>query len=296
MVFSSPVSVYLSSEWVGLYGKPVLSVALKNRVKVVVSQGDGVKPKDWEIVDRVLKNVLQNKTSYKVKAKKGEGLVDFLDIKPAVYVSGVAALLKFFNGEFSSKEEVNNLAYKIEKKISRLALGVGISTSCFGGLIFYRKEFEFLKLVSRLPFKIPVKIEERLYIVKLDCKSPSLQEVFKAFGKGLNSNPEKFRKIMEESERIVRRMVVSIVKEDLDFFAKCVGDEQRLIEEAGLLPKEIEKKLSVLKKSGKARIVFGESGPYALFVDVKGKGGEILSKQGFSYVKFKADYQGLVEM
>ncbi len=303
--FSAPAKVILSGEHAVVYGKPALVSSLDLRLKTTILKGKGKKPKNWEVVERVVEEYLKQgripfkKQPYKVKIDSQIPIGRGLGSSASFSVASVASLLEFLTGKNFSKEVTNNLAYKVEKHFHGRPSGIDNSASCFGGLIFYRREFEFLKLISRLNFKIPKNIEERLYLVDTGKPVESTREMVEKVGRLLNEKPKSTRQIFSEIERITKQMVVAIVKEDLNFFAQAVKKNEELLEKLGVVSKFALKKLLPLKESGVFKITGagGEKGPvgFVLFVDLKGKAEEALDKAGFSYFKFKFDDKGLLE-
>lgn len=307
VLFSSPAKVILSGEHAVVYGKPALASALdlRLRVKICETEKFDTKPKNWEIIEQVVKEFLEKekiKFKDRVYSVEIDSEIPFgrgLGSSAAFSTASVAGLLKFLTGKNFEKEVINNLAYKVEKHFHGKPSGIDNSTSCFGGLIFFRKEFEFLKVISRLNFKIPQKIEKRLYLIDTGKPFETTAEMVEKVGRLLNEKPKKTRQILSEIERITKQIVVSIVKEDLSFFTQAVEQNEKLLEMLGVVSKTALKRLNLLKDYGVFKITGagGEKGPvgFVLFVDLKGKGEEGLEKLGWSYFKFKFDDQGLRE-
>ena len=303
--FSAPAKVILSGEHAVVYGKPALVSSLDLRLKTTILKGKGESLENLNVVEKVVEEYLRKnkipfkKQSYRVKIDSQIPIGRGLGSSASFSVASVASFLKFLTGKNFSKEVVNNLAYRVEKHFHGRPSGIDNSASCFGGLIFYRREFEFLKVISRLNFKIPKNIENKLYLVDTGKPVESTREMVEKVGRLLNEKPKETRLIFSEVERVTKQMVVAIVKEDLNFFAKAVKRNEELLEELGVVSKFALKKLLPLKESGVFKITGagGEKGPvgFVLYVDLKGKGKEVLEKTGFSYFKFKFDDKGLLE-
>src|SRR5690606_33246391 len=113
--------------------------------------------------------------------------------------------------------------------------GVDVSASTFGGLIFYRKEFEFLKTVSALNFKIPKHFEDNLILIDTGKPVESTMEMVSLVGKRYNEDPRHMEQTFASIERVTKRMVVSVVKEDLGLFTECIRENETLLEDLGIV-------------------------------------------------------------
>jgi mevalonate kinase len=100
-------------------------------------------------------------------------------------------------------------------------LGYYTSSSVFGGVQFYRKEFEFLKSVSKLNFKISDVIQQHLYI-QHPVSFESSKEIMKQIKNKYNNDPELYDNLFNKLEKQTKRMVVAIAREDQEMFSKSL--------------------------------------------------------------------------
>lgn len=204
ITYSAPVGVILSGEEGIFYGKPALGCTL---VQTVSSQGSSRYLDDiiWAIEkftgNKIPRN-LQN-TSAKLPINIP---VDFEGVVAAEIVATTAVLCEQATGQQASQETINNISFMAHKKINPGASGLYTSLSSFGGIIYYRREFEFLKGIYKLPYRIPEQIEKELYI-SFD-KKPDVY----------NSSPKEAEKTLLEQEKQTKRIVVAIIKEDKKLF------------------------------------------------------------------------------
>src|SRR3989344_3382835 len=242
---SAPAKIYLSGEHAVVYGKPAIVSSINLRLKFAVtilgrSTQDGNNSKNILFISQRVKEYLQKQKirfvdkafSFEIKSEIpiGRGLGS----SAALCVAATAAFLEFYTGRQFEKEVINNIAYQAEKYFHINASGVDVTASCFGGLIFYRKEFEFLKNISALNFKIPKKMEENLYLIDSGKpKETTGYMVHNVVGGKYNKSRRLVEEILNDIEKITKRMVVSIIKEDVDFFTKSLIDNQILLEMLG---------------------------------------------------------------
>lgn len=302
--YSAPAKVILSGEHAVVYGKPALVCAIDRRVKLTVFEG-GKKVKDENISQMAekVKKFLDKKGDLKDK-KFGFDIDSQVPIgrglgsSAALSVASVACFLEFFSGKEYPEEMVNNLAYQIEKRFHQNPSGVDNTASCFGGLIYFRREFEFLKSIFKLPFKIAKKIERQLYLIDSGKPEESTGEMVKLVGTEYNKRPKKTKQILQEIESVTKRLVVSVVKEDEEFFKNSLLENQLLLEELEVVSKKTKKLLERLSKFGSGKITGaggkrGGSGFLIFMVEKKKEFESFCQKNKISYFRFKPTYQGL---
>ena len=303
--YSAPGKIILSGEHAMIYGKPALVSAIDKRLTVSISEGDGRNnnPKIEEII-LIVKKYLQNKKvpieeknchiSIQSDIPIGRGLGS----SGALSVAAAASLMEFFTGTQYNPEEINNCAYQIEKLFHKNASGVDPTTSCFGGLIFYRKEFEFLKTISSLHAKIPKEIAENLYLIDSGKPHESTAEMVQQVGKLYNNRSKFVENVFQKIERITKRMVVSLMKEDREFFTQTVTENEELLEKIGVVSSSTIKLLETLKPYGVGKIT-GAGGKksgsgYLLFYAMaKNKAEKYFQKKNISYLIFNPSQEGV---
>ena len=305
--YSAPGKIILSGEHSVVYGKPALVTAVNLRLTVTINEG---KPqiKDKEIHEAVVKieeivlNYLQKQTKVKKKSfnyyyKSDIPIGRGMGSSAAFCVATVAALLHFYTGREYEKQIVNSLAYQGEKYFHGMPSGVDVSASCFGGLIFYRKEFEFLKNISSLNFKIPKRIQDQLILIDSGRPVESTAQMVKQVGKRYNDDPKFIETVLNTIEKLTKRMVVSIVKEDTDLFQETVKENQSELENLGIVSKQTKKLLKDIEPYGVGKVTGAggqaEGSGLILFL-VKDKPGleNYTKKNKLILLPFEQDFEG----
>jgi len=303
---SVPAKVILSGDHAVVYGKPGLVSAINLRLKFSVWESKN------KITDKAVNNIIDVVKKFLAKEK-----IEFTDksfgyhieseipigrglgSSAAFAVATTAALLKYYSDQKFSKEIINNLAYSGEKYFHKNPSGVDVSASCFGGLIFYRKEFEFLKQISSLNFKIPKRIEDNLYLIDSGQPYESTAEMVASVGKQYNTKTLLTEEILNDIEKTTKRMTVSLIKDDVEFFKKCLIDNEVYLEMLGVVSKNTKKLFGDLSSFGVGKIT-GAGGlktgsGFILFYGERKKELEgFLKKNRLNYYRFQQDFQGLI--
>jgi mevalonate kinase len=311
--YRAPGKIILSGEHAVVYTKPALVTAINLHLTCVVEEIKREKEFKKElkgaieniekiIIDYFIKKDIQYKRKpyslrYESEIKKGSGMGS----SAAFCVATVASLGHFFKSSPLSKEEINVLSYKAEKFFHGNPSGVDVSASCFGGLIYYRREFEFLKHISALNMKIPKNIEDRLVIIDTGKPTETTMEMVANVGKQFNKTPKRVENILNNIEKVTKRMVVAIAKEDVNLFADCIIKNQQALKKLNLVSLKTSNILKSLRGAGVGKVTgaggaINNSGLLIFFIKDEEKFKKICLKESIKTIPFKQQFEGVVEV
>jgi len=168
----------------------------------------------------------------------------------------------------------------------------------FWGLIYYRKEFEFLKNTSFLNFKIPKNFS--LYLIDSERPKEKTKEMVKAVFEKYKKNPSFFENVFFDIEKTTKKMVLAIKEENKALFQEAILDNEIFLEIIGVVSSKTKKLLQKLSSFGVGKIT-GAGGKsrgsgFILFFAQKEK--ELISfleKEKINFLKFAFDDKGVYE-
>jgi len=305
--FSAPGSVVLSGEYGLLFGKPAIAAAIDARIDIGFTNS---KKKDRLddislFVINETKRYLQDRNLFAlnkwyplrvVNAIPEDDTFGYIDAKITALIALV--IYAYSKRKFAS-EEIPSIAYSIEKKINHTSLGIHCTASCLGGLIYYRREFEFLKHISSLNIRIPDVIEKHLFFVDTGKAEESDGELENLVGKAFNVSTKRTEAIFQEMEKTTKRLTVSIAKEDGSFFKECLKLNEGLLEKLGVVSGYTRKIIRNLEQIGSAKIIGNggkkkKSGFLLVYSKDENELKKITNTYNISYFPFHQSAKGLV--
>ncbi|MBP9690946.1 mevalonate kinase, partial [Candidatus Woesebacteria bacterium] len=307
--YSAPGKIILSGEHSVVYTKPALVTAVDLILTATISDGE-TSVKDQKLhdavisIDHIVKEYLDKEKlkfearpfvySYTSQIPEGRGMGS----SAAFCVATVAALLHFYTGKEHTKETINSLAYKAEHHFHGMPSGVDVSASCFGGLVYYRKEFEFLKYISALNFKIPKNIQDSLILIDTGRPTESTSEMVQLVGKRYNAMPLEMEKTLIGIEKVTKKMVVSLVKEDLHMFAECIEENQKLLVEFGIVSDSAQEIVTTISPAGVGKVTGAggaQSGSGLLLFLIRDSKifNTLKEKHNLKTIPFKQNFEGV---
>lgn len=247
VTYEAPGKIILSGEHSVVYTKPALVTAINLQIRCTLEETslkNNEINKDIrtnvEVIEKIVLDYLSSnnidfkKKFFKISLESDIPVGLGMGSSAAFCVAVVTAMLHFFTGSSAQKEIINSLAYKGDKLFHGNPSGVDVSASCYGGLIYFRKEFEFLKNISALHMKIPKVIEENLILINTGKPKETTADMVSLVKKRYNDNPKKMKKILFEMEKITKKMVISIAKEDKVMFSECIFQNQEYLKKIGV--------------------------------------------------------------
>lgn len=158
---SVPGKIHLMGEHAVVYGKPAILAAINRRMTVRVEAAKEFIVKTTEPPDYA-RHAAEMVAAHFAKPLPNIAISIYSDIAPGFHLGSsaatavaVVAAVTFYMKKVWNPDLFNKLAYEVEKKMHGNPSGGDNTTVTMGGLIWFRRELEFLRSVWQLPVKIP---------------------------------------------------------------------------------------------------------------------------------------------
>lgn len=267
---SAPGKLHLSGEHAVVHGKPAVLISTSKRLYVTLE--------NREVADA--KNILQTvrQTSpfieeicktfeirYGVVIPKEIAITITSDIpvgagmgsSAALSVSLIGALVILMDKPWDS-HRINEAAYQTEKLIHVNASGSDPAIVTHGGILWYRKELDFLKTFWLLPFKIPKLFAP--FVLISTGRIETTGELVSQVGQLKKLDEQSFALLLNSMEDVTKRMVVAIHDEkQQDFYEAIIANEQ-LLETMGVVSSSTKKLIRAIEKIGGVAKISGAGG------------------------------------
>ncbi len=222
IIYSAPISIIFNGFHTMLYGNPAFGVSTTEVAVIHLQEKKGDIPNELKELDIFIKKYLKKKKRFikDVSYTYSLNVPDYYNHihSPTIVALLVAAISELYMGEPLVIAEINALAFQYLKDKKIDIYGLNSSTATIGGLIYYRKEFEFLKGIYQLPFHIPSPFLEHISLIFSPLSNPLTPIPFKKLGKKLDI-----------LEKITKRFIISIVKEDMNYFKEQITEQNELL-------------------------------------------------------------------
>ena len=281
VIVSAPGKLHLSGEHAVVHGKPALVVTTNKRLYVTLEnqkskisakggsafgrkdQNDILKIKNERNYLASIINLLETKYDTQLRDLSLEITSDIpvgagMGSSAALVVATIGALIIYL-GKPWNPQEINELAFQAEKFQHGNTSGSDPTVITHGGLLWYRKELEFLKTFWLLPFKIP-KSFTPFVLVDTGRTESTKDLVVGVVGKKKTQNPGAFELLIAKIEQVTRTITQAIHDEKEVDFRKLVTINERLLEQLGVVSNSTQKFIRDIENSGGAAKISGAGG------------------------------------
>jgi len=237
---STPGKVILIGEHCVVYGKPALVAAVERRMEISI-EGDKGKWGIW------------GKSNIPVGVGMGSSA--------ALAVCQGAAVLEIFNLKLNL-EEINKFAYELEKERHGNPSGVDNTICTYGGLLWYRKELEFLKTFQ--PIQITENIQhltENFLLINTGKPKETTGEMVERVRKLYNRRPKYVEKILNNQEEETKKMLVGLISDSGGkLISEAIRQGERNLERLGVVSKSTKQLIYNLEGLGAVAKISGAGG------------------------------------
>jgi mevalonate kinase len=264
---SAPGKLHLSGEHAVVFGKPAILVSTSLRLYVTLDEaGDGEPLSQVRTHDPFINVILETfekkytkqlspdvKIHISSSIPKGAGMGS----SAALAVSLIGALFTWFDIGWDA-QRINELAYQAEKHVHKNPSGGDPAIVTHGGLLWFRKELEYLKTFWLLPFHIPKSFAT--FVLIHTGRSESTGDLVEVVAKLREKNLDASVLLLDRIEQVTRRMTQAIHDEKEDAFYKEVKENESLLEEIGVVSETSKAFIRAIEKQGGVAKISGAGG------------------------------------
>lgn len=262
---SAPGKVILMGEHAAVYGRPALLSAINRRV-TVTAKNRGFKEKKFK--DSNFLQLIKNTVSKELKLKR---LPDFeisinselksgyhLGSSAATAAAVIAALL-YYVKKIWNPLLVNQLTFQTEKVMHGNPSGADNSVCVFGGLIWFRKELDFLSSIWQLPLKNKT-ILENFYLLDSGKSHESTAELVRGVKERFVLNRQKYQEIFNQNEEATKNIARALHDNDTQLLLSSLQKGARTLEDLGVVSPRAKKYIALIERNEGAAKILGGGG------------------------------------
>ena len=266
-IVSAPGKIHLLGEHVVVYGKPALLTAINRRLYVEIkeSNSSGLIIKTTEDEHLVRKTIAVFQKAFKLSVLPPLEIIISsailtgcgLGSSSALASALIGALIKHLKNIWNPNR-INEFTYEVEKIAHGNPSGADNTAVVFGGLVWFRREFEFLKSIWSLPvssYKIPS-------FVLIDSGRPveTTREMVESVANFARAKKVLFSKILDDQEDQTKKLLLSLKEGNLDQMKNAFLAGQRNLEKIGVVGKKAKMIIAKVEKIGGVAKVCGAGG------------------------------------
>ncbi|MBI2613721.1 MAG: mevalonate kinase [Candidatus Levybacteria bacterium] len=268
---SVPSKVHLLGEHSVVYGKPALLAAINKRLSVTINYSKnkqilGVQSYEKEIKQllKILEKEIKKLTKlkkiepYSIKINSQVPVGSGLGSSSALSAGFTAALLAFLKIPWD-KKTIFDIAYEGEKFFHGNPSGGDLATAIEGGFLWFRKDFEFFKTFSSLPFKLHKNINQFI-LINSGKPEESTKEMIEKVAKLKKKFPKKAQELFNFQEELTKQMVIALKDGDEDALIDCIKLGEQNLEKLGVVGKKAQVLIREIEELGGAAKITGGGG------------------------------------
>ncbi len=270
---SVPGKIHVMGEHAVVYGKPALIAAINRRLRVTISaksksthDGDiAISTDDDDTYIRHALDVCRQHLS--LKSLPPMDIVVTSDIKPGYHLGssaaiavGVVGAFCFFTKKIWNPMQINTIAYEVEKKQHGNPSGGDNTTVCMGGMVWFRKELEFLKSIWQIPGLTDSELNGNFYLIDTGRPQESTGNMVSLVKKRYERFPVKMTRVFDENECQTKRITQALKDGDHGVFLDALVHGERTLEEMGVVSPYAQSVIRTIERAGGGAKILGGGG------------------------------------
>lgn len=173
----------------------------------------------------------------------------------ALAVSMIGALSLFTNKPFD-KKTINKIAFLAEQKKHGKPSGGDNTTSCFGGLVWFKKDEGLKPLYASLSKRVV----KNFYIINTGTPAETTGEMVSLVHDLVQKDPDEAQKIFDDQEKLVNKLLPALKNGNDREIIKIIKKGGRNLEKLGVVSNYAKKIIRAIEKSGGTAKICGGGG------------------------------------
>ncbi len=264
---SAPGKIHFMGEHAVVYGRPALLAAINKRVTVRIAPApDKITIASSEsdqylrdIIQLVLKHFkIQDEPTFSLSVSSDIPAGYHLGSSAAVAVASVGALMYFLKNVWNPAV-INQLAYEAEKIQHGNPSGGDNAACTFGGLLWYRRELEFLKSMWQLPFGVHNNVNH-FFLINTGKPQETTGEMVTYVRQKFTVHRSRFEKLFDENEEQTKKITVALKGGDETTLLDAIQKGERTLESMGVVSNQVIPLIRQIEDIGGAAKILGGGG------------------------------------
>lgn len=269
IIVSAPGKVHLMGEHAVVYGKPALLAAINLRLRVSIQPAkkgisileENAQAREYMLfaIKTVMKELrIEAFPACEVSVSSEIPFGYHLGSSAALAVATVGAAI-YFSKKLWNPQEINRIAYEVEKKQHGNPSGGDNTAVTFGGLLWYRKELEFLKSMWQLPFR-PATGVNYFFLINTGKPTETTGEMVELVKQKVTSNKDTMDQVFSENEIQTKRITVALKEGDESEILKAIRAGEKTLEDMGVVSTSVSHMIRAIEQAGGAAKILGGGG------------------------------------
>lgn len=263
---SVPGKVHLMGEHAVVYGKPALLAAINKRLEVTVTSSDHMEIQTTESTEFVVHALEKIREYFRLSSLPPMKISIVSEIPGGFHLGssaaaavGVVAGVTYFLKKIWNPDVFNHIAYEVEKKQHGNPSGGDNTIVTTGGILWFRKEFEFLKTMWKLDMRIPTSLDH-FFLINTGKPKETTGEMVNLVRLRYKKNPSLMRTWFDKNEDETKRIVSSLREENETQLLDAINRGEQTLEHMGVVSKKVIPCIQAIVSSGGAAKILGGGG------------------------------------
>lgn len=263
---SVPGKIHLMGEHAVVYGSPALLAAINLRMRISVEASRKMEVISAEPSDYVLYAVQKVQEHFSVKVLPPMKITIDSDIPAGFHLGssaatavGTVAAVTYFVKKIWNPNLFNQIAYEVEKKKHGNPSGGDNTIVTMGGIVWFRKELEFLKSMWQLDAHIPDSLNH-FFLMDTGRPEETTGEMVSLVRNKYEKNQDAMRKLFFQNEIQVKRIATSLKEQNKQELIDAMRIGERTLEQMGVVGEKVIPCIRAVEQSGGTAKILGGGG------------------------------------